>query len=755
MDLVKKRNFSENITLTADKSLIDLIIETIQEIVLIVDVNFGTIQSANSYALNEFGNIVGSNYIESFKISFNSIISEDYKSICEPQLENEFHLIRERKKYLVKENILDSSPDKKLLVKFQKESDFIVAETIFKDDCSLFLNAVGLPILIKDSENQVVFCNDEFSKEFLRDGKNEVLGKSFLSLSKVIPKAIIDSYFQYEIELLNLGGKRNYQIKLNNAQETVMYLVSASCINLPNSDKEAIVTIYNSIGTEQTSKNGDDLNTSSELFGREKPEFISGLSHELRTPLNAIMGFTEILLIKEENQSLKNYLDIIKESGLKILELIDNIVDYTLLESGSISIIYKEFSIIDAFLSVVDAFKAKIASKDINLIINIADNLPKMIVLDENRFKQILMNVLSNAVKFTNSGFIKIELSSKYSSSSKELIDLDIRIEDSGIGIKEELLNGVYNVFNIHSGTNIKKYQGTGLGLAITKQLVDKLNGNINITGKVNIGTLVEINFPNVAFEDIVDEPISPAIEDINDKKVKNSIVLVADDVEYNRDLIAEFLSNMNISILEAEGGEETLEIIKQIKPDVILLDLIMPDIDGIQTATKIKDTPNLADIPLIAFTAANNSETLSPDNNELFNGYLQKPVNKTALIEELKKYLPITSFLKDLPLSSLKPEIDFNKPYTGDISIVLPLIIRMLENELKTKWQKAVNNPNIGKIEFLVQDLQLIYKKYNIEFINKYCKSLKSCIETENEQKLNCLLSEFPDLIERVKSIK
>ncbi len=576
-------------------------------------------------------------------------------------------------------------------------------------------------------------------------------------LHNIIPKSLIDAFYRNDIYILKPNQKRSFQVEVSNKDSFSKYYNAVSSpIQIPGEDEVYLITVLSDITScIEASKAIEKEYLRNDFLGKAKPEFVSGLSHEVRTPLNAIMGFAEILLLKEENPTLKNYVEIIKESGGKILELIDNIVDYTLLESDNLNIFYNGFNVKEAFDSVIEPFIQKIESKGINLLVNISDNMPERIILDENRFKQILMNIVSNAVKFTKAGFIKIDLIASNSNNYKELIDLKIVIEDSGIGIKEELLNGVFNVFNIHSGSNIKKYEGTGLGLAITKQLVEKLKGKISITGKAGTGTKAEVVFPLIGFEGQPEEPISPEIENIQITKIKNSIVLVADDVEHNRDLIKEFLANMNIGLLESESGEETLEIIKQIKPDVILLDLIMPDIDGIETARRIKQEANLADIPLIAFTASNSNETLVNLDIDLFSGYLQKPVNKNALLDELKKFLPITSFLKDIPLNLVKPEIDFNRQHSGDISLAVPLILNMLETEVKSKCQKAEKALSQEKIEMFIQDLEMIHKKYNIDFISKYCKNLRNQIASNNNDRVSSLLSEYPDLIERVKSLK
>ncbi len=621
----------------------------------------------------------------------------------------------------------------------------------------LVLDTLPSPMFIRDSNGIYIGCNDEFADKIIGLPKNEVIGKSIFDLNKAVPKVLLDIYYRYDIDIIKTKGYKVFESEVLNADGTKsIYQFNVAAFPIDNIADIGIVGIMNDItGIVKIEKELKDAQYEKEFSGKAKLDFISALSHEVRTPLNAIMGFTDVLIEKDEAKSLKNFLDIIKAASEKLLFLIDNVLDYTLLETNSLDLKYSAFDISEALTSVSESFMGKIESNGINLLLNINPKIPNKIVSDEIRFKQIFLNIISNAYKFTKHGFIKIDLDFEYHEEINDYIKIIFKVEDSGIGISQDNLDEIFDAFNLQSNQYTKKFKGTGLGLTITKSLLDKLKGTISIESTENIGTKVIVTLPYTSYIEDEKSIIQPTLSTNSFLKLKNSILLIADDVQYNRDLIKEYINSLCINILEAESGNETLEIINSIKPDLVLLDLKMPDMSGYETARIIRDDDNLKDIPLIAFTAATGQDSDEDQDKTLFDSFLLKPVNKASLIAELKKYLPITSFLKDLPINKLRKDIDFRKPINTEIKEYIPEIIDIMTNELEQKCNKALRSSSNEKVDSFIDDVLMISNKYKIEFLSKYAQSIKSASDADNTNELKQLLIEYPDLIERVKALK
>lgn len=369
-------------------------------------------------------------------------------------------------------------------------------------------------------------------------------------------------------------------------------------------------------------------------IARTKNNFLASVSHELRTPLNSVIGFAELLAGKELKQKEKSYVYAILTAGKSLLTLINDVLDLSKAEAGKISTVTSPVSMVTLLKDIQVLFNAKIEQKNIEFQCDIDTEFPNIIFSDEKLIRQICVNLIGNAIKFTNNGFIKI-LCRAEKKDSDNTIELELMISDSGKGINPQALSTIFEAFSQDGENN----EGSGLGLAICKKLVQLLNGTITVNSIVNTGTTFFVRIPKLTYSDNI--PILNS-KHVNTIMFNNQTVLVVDDEPFNRDLMVDFLETRSLKSLSATNGAEALDIVDNNEVDLILMDIRMPVMNGIEASQKIKSNPRLASIPIIAYTAS----TVESDirHNELFSGVVLKPTQLDDLVMELDKHLNSTT---------------------------------------------------------------------------------------------------------------
>ena len=343
-----------------------------------------------------------------------------------------------------------------------------------------------------------------------------------------------------------------------------------------------------------------------------KSVFLSNISHELRTPMNAIIGYSDLILSNNKNKDTDRFLKSINSNAKHLDELLNNILDYSKIESESLDILYEQFSIFDLFDELYDIFEDENYKKNLDFVkLEFIKNQDKKITSDYLRLKQVLYNIISNSIKFTEKGYIKFS----FTSDKKYVI---FKIEDTGIGIPEDKLAFVFDRFWQCDSTSRKKYKGTGLGLSISKSIVEMLNGEIWLESKLDKGSTFYVKIP---------------IEEQNQKIIKNEIdfpgktILVIDDVPITYSLLGIYLNYLHINTISSIGGKQAIEIYKQQKEkiDLIILDLNLFDMSSFELIKTIKEI--CGDCKIISKSGIENQK------NELVDYHLKKPINKDILI--------------------------------------------------------------------------------------------------------------------------
>jgi len=382
----------------------------------------------------------------------------------------------------------------------------------------------------------------------------------------------------------------------------------------------------------------NNAKTEAENLAKARERFLANMSHEIRTPMNAIAGFTEQVLKSRLGNDQKVQLEIVKKSADHLLKIINDILDFSKIQAGKLPIEKAGFMPHEIIQDVMVLMTPQAQNKKIILSRHIESGVPAIVIGDSMRLKQVLLNLVSNAIKFTEEGEISMNISSVKQEENK--IILTIKVKDTGIGIANEKLKHIFEEFEQADDTISKRYGGTGLGLTICKRLVELQNGSITISSKISEGTLVTISIP---YEIGSKNDLKKSETELNyNGLLQGKNILVADDEPYNRLLISTIVKKWGATITESETGEEVLTQLCQHSYDVILMDVRMPGMDGITTCKNIRQMkdPQKAAIPIIALTAGTSEEEKEQCLRAGMTGFLAKPFKEKELHQQIVSLL-------------------------------------------------------------------------------------------------------------------
>jgi PAS domain S-box-containing protein len=411
---------------------------------------------------------------------------------------------------------------------------------------------------------------------------------------------------------------------------------------------------------------------------RSKQQFLSNMSHEIRTPMNAIIGFTKVLLKSEVDTKQKEYLNAIKMSGDALTVLINDILDLAKVDAGKMIFEQTPFKMDASISAMIHLFETKINEKNIALKRQYDDKIPKVLIGDPVRLHQIVLNLVSNAVKFTSKG--EITISVRLLNENEEKVTVEFSVTDTGIGIPEDRLDHIFENFQQASSETARLYGGTGLGLAISKQLVESQGGSISVKSKLEEGSVFSFILP---FQKTNAELELENIMNTLNTKVQNIKVLVVEDITLNQLLMKTLLDDFGFEHDIADDGKIAIEKLQSKSYDIILMDLHMPGMNGFEATDYIRNKMN-SQIPIIALTADVTTADLKKCTDIGMNDYISKPLDEKLLYKKIMELLLKTKISKDPPLtpaSSKYTDLNYLKKRTKDNP---ELIMEMISLYLK-----------------------------------------------------------------------
>ncbi len=388
-----------------------------------------------------------------------------------------------------------------------------------------------------------------------------------------------------------------------------------------------------------------------EIANKAKSTFLANMSHELRTPLNGILGYAQILVRHRGlDTALKDGLKIIYQSGNHLLTLINDILDLSKIEAHKMELHPAEVSLPHFLDGIVGIIRMRAQQKDVRFAHEFASGLPSGIETDEKRLRQVLLNLLGNAVKFTGSGGTVTFQVTKVSkvpevepdNLQSSIFNLQFLINDTGVGMTPEQMENIFQPFE-QVGDAQQRAQGTGLGLAISQQLVELMGGTIQVKSELGSGSTFwfEAAFP--VLKTVTRAEVEPTGEIVGYEAERQQKVLVVDDKPENRLVLLKLLDPLDFDVTLAENGQEAIETTREIQPDAILMDLIMPVMDGFEAVRQIRQMETLKEVPILAVSASTFDMDQAQSQRVGCNGFLPKPVEVRKLFDFLAEHLPLT----------------------------------------------------------------------------------------------------------------
>ena len=513
-------------------------------------------------------------------------------------------------------------------------------------------------VLITDKEVTVVpVSNSKYSEDFWTSGEVSKVISDINSRLNIYTSAA--GYCEYGEKVFLFMAEIGY---------TKMYIMGAILMVM------LVIAMIYLFGTDKKARERDEFRKAkiaAEEASRYMSEFLAKVSHEVRTPINAVLGMDEMILRESRNRDIKKYAVDIQTAARSLHSIFNEILDSSKIQSGRMEIVPVEYNLGIMLNELVSMVSVRAAEKNLELVVDVDDSMPSVLKGDNLRIKQVAVNLLTNAVKYTHNGRVTLKVDGVKKDDG--IFVMHMEVNDTGIGIREEEIPKIFMPYQRIDLEKNHSIEGTGLGMGITVQLLRLMDSELHVESEYGVGSTFYFDLKQV----IIDDTPMGKLELIADKRADeynyealfaapDAKVLVVDDNEINRKVIKNLLKETGIQVFEANSGTECIELVKTNRYDVILLDHMMPGLDGVETLRVLRNMDDnlFRGVPIIMMTANSISGARDDYLNLGFDDYLSKPIDAKRLEKLLLKFLPDRLITKNLPQinsgkQTILPDID------------------------------------------------------------------------------------------------
>ncbi|PIQ25841.1 hypothetical protein COW36_22125 [bacterium (Candidatus Blackallbacteria) CG17_big_fil_post_rev_8_21_14_2_50_48_46] len=610
------------------------------------------------------------------------------------------------------------------------------------------LNALPVPAVYSSLENKILFWNQAFEAQW----GAELDAYLYQPIERLF-EPIAWQPSELEIQLMALAQEQTHatvllpqwELKRFSETQTKAQITRSLVLNAMGQAEGKLWMIEDPNPCWESSQALYDLNAELELLVEKRTQelkaanqakslFLANMSHEIRTPMNAILGFSQLLQQQIQEPRWQKYLQAIYSSGQNLLGLINDILDLSKIEAGKMTVELQPVNLKQVFQDLLLSMGLSFENKGLRLSFSVAPELPAALALDPLRLKQILTNLLGNALKFTTHG--EVAVSVFYQPESADWGRLQIAVSDTGIGISEANQKRIFHAFEQIHQSYLKDIVGTGLGLAISRQLVQLMGGEIHLKSEEQKGSVFTLVFPRV---ETVLAPETTA-ENWQNIQFQPARLLLVDDLESNLLLLESQLLDFPFELSFAKNGQEACDLARKYLPDLILMDIKMPVMDGIEAMRILKANPLTQVIPVVALTASGLREEEQTLLEAGFQDYLRKPIEFKYLIQNMKKYLPYQTLAVSMPAEERSLELS---------AIDRLSLTQILQSELMPFWLKVKNSLILNELDEFNQRLKELSNAYSCPTLQHFSSQLEARLQAFELDQVHVLLGEFPQIVQ------
>lgn len=502
-------------------------------------------------------------------------------------------------------------------------------------------------IVVHDANGSIIMCNSKsaellgYSNEELMSGDNELLKWDFINEDG--SEMLLEQYPIHQI-INSKSAIKNFPLGIKNAAEKTIVWVLVSGFPMFDAQGNIQEVVISFIDVTEQNKMNYEIQKAKEIAenaNKSKTNFLANMSHEIRTPLNGIIGFTSLLMDSKLEKTQQEYMHTINESANTLMDIVNDILDFSKIEAGKLELKPEEIDLFALTNQVISLFKYQANQKQIDLELDIATNVPQYLYADPLRLKQIIINLVGNAIKFTQKGYVRLSINSILAVETN-FANLTISVKDTGIGIKKENQDRIFHSFVQEDSSTSRRFGGTGLGLAISNELLAMMNSSLQLESTYGQGSNFYFNIRLKKADNQKSNELNTMDKSRTNNVLGTKKILIVEDNPINMFLAKTLLKKIipDCIIFEACDGDQAIEQYKMQQPDVILMDIQMPNKNGFEATYEIRKIEHDSFTPIIALTAGIFVEEKEECLKSGMNDYITKPIDVANLETILLKWL-------------------------------------------------------------------------------------------------------------------